>query len=143
MNHALPPPPLLPPPPPRAAPSISPVALIGGVMIVAGAFLPWKSLGMISRSGVDGGGDGVITALLGLLVVLAAAAPLQGWRRLVCLLCGGLAAAVGVMDLVEVQRQIDSLEGNPFQCALSVGYGLYATIAGGVFAVVGVLAARR
>ena len=27
-------------------------------MIVAGAFLPWKSLGMISRSGVDGGGGG-------------------------------------------------------------------------------------
>ena len=112
-------------------------------MIVAGAFLPWKSLGMISRSGVDGGGDGVITALLGLLVVLAAAAPLRSWRRIVCLLAGALAAAIGVIDLVEVQRQIDSLEGNPFQGALTDGYGLYVTVAGGVFAVIGVAAAKR
>lgn len=112
-------------------------------MVVAGAFLPWKSLGMISRSGVDGGGDGVITALLGLLVVLAAAAPLRGWRRLVCLLCGAVAAIVGVVDILEVQRQIDSLEGNPFQGALTVGYGLYVTVGGGVFAIVGVAAAKR
>ncbi len=132
-----------PPPASRVTPGISAVALLGGAMIVAGAFLPWKSLGMISRSGVDGGGDGVITALLGLLVVLAAAAPLRSWRRIVCLLAGALAAAIGVLDLVEVQRQIDSLEGNPFQGALTVGYGLYVTIAGGVFAVIGVAAAKR
>ena len=112
-------------------------------MITAGAFLPWKSLGMIHRSGVDGGGDGVITAILGLLVVVAATAPLRGWRRLLCLLCSAAAIVVGVVDIMQVQRQIDSLEGNPFQGAMTVGYGLYATVAGGVCAVIGAAVAKH
>lgn len=137
-------PPSLPPPPlPRTAPGISALALIGGAMIVAGAFMPWKSLGMISRSGVDAGGDGVVTALLGLLAVLAATAPLRGWRSVVCLLCGTVAALVGVVDIIAVQRQIDELAGGPFGGAMQVGYGLYATVAGGVLTAIGVATAKR
>lgn len=138
--------------PERVAPTVAPahaslsaLALVGGAAVVAGAFLPWKSLGMISRSGVDGGGDGVITALFGLLVLLAAAAPLRGWRWGTCVTLGLLATAIGVFDYLAVQQQISELQAsdNPFAGAMTVGSGLYATIGGGILAVLGALTAKK
>jgi hypothetical protein len=72
-----------PPPPPPPAPSglmRNPVvpgatmALLGGVLIVLGSFLPWLTataplVGTISRNGMEGG-DGIITLILGVVTIL-------------------------------------------------------------------------
>ncbi|MBM4407732.1 MAG: hypothetical protein FJ038_03815 [Chloroflexi bacterium] len=58
------------------------LAGVGGVLAAASAGLPWVALraGEINvvRTGVDTGGDGLITGGLGLLLIALAA---WGWRR--------------------------------------------------------------
>src|SRR5687767_2421273 len=51
------------------------IILAAGLLMVLGAFLPWVSataafIGTISRSGLDQGGDGVLTLILGGLTAL-------------------------------------------------------------------------
>ena len=50
------------------------VVALGGLLIAIGSFLPWISVssafGSLSRNGVEGGGDGVSTLIIGVLMVL-------------------------------------------------------------------------
>ncbi len=51
------------------------IILVAGVLAVVGSFLPWITataafVGTISRNGIDGGGDWVITIVLGLVIAL-------------------------------------------------------------------------
>lgn len=51
------------------------VTLVAGGLAIVGSFLPWITataafVGTISRSGIDGGGDGLLTIVLGIVVGL-------------------------------------------------------------------------
>lgn len=95
------------------------------MLAVIAAVLPWATLttgfGSVSRNGMDDGGDGVFTAALGVIGLLAA---LQAGRALiVTLIAGVLVAGIGVIDIMDVS---DLGEG------VSVGAGLYLTVFAGV-----------
>jgi hypothetical protein len=131
-------------PPPSTFPVL---VLVGGLLAVVGVLLPWISLGAISRSGMDMGGDANIVLGAGLVACLIAAG--NGSKRtlgttgqLLSSLAGLSIVAVGVVDYQELSNRVRSLEDSPLGAAASVGLGLYVCIAGGVLTVVGGLLRR-
>jgi hypothetical protein len=124
------PPPSTPPPPPSDKPTNDQwVGIVGGVGAVIGSFLPWAQVttgfGTISRAGTDGGGDGVITLILGALgaFLLWRGGKATPWAGA----CGVAVAAIAIWDYYDI-------EGS----AIEVGVGLYITGAGG--ALLGIMA---
>src|SRR3954452_1475721 len=137
----LPPPP--PPPPPTAPPTVSTavstvsvqaaLALLGGIIMVAGSLGPWATAGFISISGTQG--DGKITLAAGAVAIIFTVlmssntgGALSAAMAVLAALVGG---GAGVVDLNHVQ---DTLQGLG-----SVGWGLYAVIAGAALVAIGVL----
>lgn len=121
--------------------------LVGGAAIVflaVGAIGPWLTLGILSRNGLDGGGDGwvmlFIAAMAALVLWRYVTAPRrrQGWWLA---LEGAIAVAAGISDINTVQNRHGSIFG--VELHPSVGWGLYlAVAAGAVIALVGVSIAR-
>ena len=119
---------------------------IGAAAVAIGCFLPWVEasapfVGTITRSGVDGGGDGVI--FLGLAAVLAGVA-YKAWTgepgRRSQVLAGLLIVALGAMALFEVNDTSSRLKAAQDASDLitpSYGSGLVLIAAGIVAAVVG------
>ncbi len=126
---------VLPPVAARAAlPQIGVGALVGAAVALAGSFLPWVSVisafGSIDVGGFDAG-DGKITA------GAALAAGLLGYLGLTTrdnrqVLAALVAALVGlgvaIYDFVNVGSKVSSV--NSEYARASVGYGLYACLAG-------------
>lgn len=126
--------------------------LIGAGLTALGSFLPWLTatapfVGTISTSGLDQGGDGVITLVLGIVLALTGFALLQRrepTRRLAWLtVAAGLGAAgVAAIDLLNVQVRAAMLKTdlelsqNMFadSVTISAGMGLYAIMLGGFLA---------
>lgn len=114
-----------------SAPTMFTAALVGAVVIVVGALLPWVTVstafGTISVSGTEG--DGVITLVCG---VIAAALLVLGRGRktaaILAMLVGGLVAAVGLYDLVNVSAAAADVNG---LARASAGVGLWVTLVGG------------
>ena len=146
---------------PRTIPWGGVIIVIGGSLAALGSFLPWLSasaplVGTVTKSGLDGGGDGIITLILGVILALAGVAHVAqaGPARVAAAaaffvsLGLGLIAFKGLADvsvretLMRVQL---ALEDNMFADAVSVsaGMGLYVVIIGAVFGVVGAVVALR
>jgi hypothetical protein len=106
------------------------LALVAAGLIVIGSFLPWIKVttifGSVTRAGFDTG-DGKFTALLG---VLAFAALFVEWG-IVARLAGLVAGAIGVYDLVDVERIADEEAAS-----VSSGYGLWIMIFGALVVLV-------
>jgi hypothetical protein len=100
-------------------------------------FLPWASMPFVG-SIYGTRGDGWISFVLCAVgLVLSLAGNRQSAQSLasaiVSVLCGVAAAAVGVVDLVNLRN---TLADNPFGAAVSIGPGLYLLIvAGAVMAI--------
>jgi hypothetical protein len=93
--------------------------LASGAAVVVGSFGPWATFGPFSKGGLDG--DGVITLVLG-LVVLAAV-----WLRrapLGVLVAGALVALIGIIDTIDVAGS-QVLSPSP-------GWGVLLTAAAGL-----------
>lgn len=113
------------------------VVMIGGGLIALGSFLPWITVrtgfGSLSRSGLEGG-DGILTLILGLGLVVAGylllnASTIASW------IIPGAAAIVGIVGFInlrDVQERVDDA-GSEFVAA-SVGTGLYAILIGAIAA---------
>jgi len=120
----------------KAGPAIE---LVGGALVTIGSFMPWAGVatvfGTLSVNGTEG--DGKITMVIGLVLVLLAILELTGASntRIAALVLALIAAGVGGYDLVNASDKIADV-GNEYARA-SVGVGLYAVVAGGVLAVVG------
>ena len=165
-SPSFPPPPVFPPPvpaaprPPAYRPPSRPrgdrgepwfyVALLASGLTVVAAFLPWITavtvFGDVSRSGVDGGGDGVMTGLLGLAVALIALTTRNHdsdrGAGIAIIVCALIVVAISVYDLVSVNDRISDIDRRYVDA--SVGIGLYLTIAAGISGVVaGVLRTNR
>jgi hypothetical protein len=124
------------------------VAGLGGALVVLGSFLPWITanaalVGGISRNGLDGGGDGIITLLAGIAIVVLALATfvslrsVRGYGVLIAIV-GGIAGLVGIADMVDATRRVgeanDAFAG--FGTA-SVGAGLWTVLIGAAIALIG------
>ena len=157
---ALPPPDPLPLRPPTYRPPPGPtragaepwllVAIGAAVLAVVAAFLPWITaatiFGDLSRSGVDGGGDGIVTAILGVAVAIVTLTTRRhdGDRGagVAIVICSLIIVAISVYDFFSVNDRINDIDRRYVDA--SVGIGLYLTIAAGVAGVVaGVLRTYR
>jgi hypothetical protein len=139
----LPPPPAPPPPPPAppttavsAASVQAALALLGGIIMVAGSLGPWATAGFISVSGTQG--DGKITLVAGavalIFTVLMSTNKGGALSAAVAVLAALVGGGAGVVDLKHVQGTLQGLGG-----VGSVGWGLYAVIAGAALVAVGIL----
>lgn len=126
-----------------AAPSsgwkLMPVLLTGGIVSAVSVFLPWLSIGPISRSGVDlTHEDGWVVFGLGVFAALLALDRRTGIiGRLGAVLFGVLIMLIAGHDLGQVRERVAALEDSPFAGAGSVGIGLYAALAGGALTAIG------
>jgi hypothetical protein len=126
------------------------VALAAAALAVVAAFLPWITaatiFGNLSRSGIDGGGDGVVTAVLGAVVATVTFATRRNdndrGAGIAIVLCSLIVVAISVYDLFSVNDRINDIDRRYVDA--SVGIGLYLTIVAGVGGVVaGVLRTYR
>lgn len=119
------------------------IIMIGGVLGAVGSFMPWVTVktafGSVSRNGVEGGGDGIITLVLGIALAvlgyrLLAAPSVPSWDVVAV---AGVLAAFGVFEFFSVQERIAD-SASEFAVA-DVGTGIYAILVGaGVAFVAGI-----
>ena len=137
------------------------LVIIGGGLAVLGSFLPWISMtaplvGSVTKSGIEGGGDGIVTVVVGLVVALLGVALVARSGStpravlgtvLTSVVLGGLAfydmADVNARAVLAHTQLI--LEDNPFTDAvnISTGMGLYVILVGAVLGFVGAIVALR
>jgi hypothetical protein len=130
------------------------LVILGGLLIAIGSFLPWLTatapfVGTISRSGLEGGGDGIFTLVAGVLTIAVGVGrltlstmpgPLQGSAVLTGLIAGGVMAA-NYSDLGGRVDRFSAQSGNVGTAGIGVGF--WTIIVGAAFAVIGGLAIRR
>jgi hypothetical protein len=113
--------------------------------MVVGSFLPWITatlplVGTVSRNGVDGGGDGLISLGLGIAIAVLGLAFMSAasWPKRPDILVGigGGLAIVGA--IVEYQNVTSRISGLPpmAQGLGNVGSGIYVIGAGGILAII-------
>jgi hypothetical protein len=105
----------------------------GGAGAVVAAFLPWYSVGLFTVNGT--GGDGQITLVLGGLLALFGFLRHTGrsspiWAAIIV---AGLITAIGGYHYLD----------NSGEELISVGIGVYGTVAAGIVGFVGALIARQ
>jgi hypothetical protein len=125
------------------------VLLIAGALAVLGSFLPWITatmafVGTISRNGIDGGGDGVITIVLGIVIALIGIARLarSGNPRTMRIGAGLAALVLGVVTWVDVASINQRVSGLDSKVAIaSLGMGIIVIGIAAVLAFIGALLA--
>jgi len=112
------------------------------ILISMSAYLPWvtvvSGLGMSSRSGLDGGGDGVYVLAIGLtlgFIALVAGARVTG---VAAILCGLLALGVAWLDGNDIATGVADRRGA--FVAVGLGGGLYLlAFAGALSLIAGIM----
>ncbi len=111
------------------------VMVLGAVLVIVGSVMPWVRLGPISVSGLEG--DGRITAVLGLLILILALASRTSPSRLprVLVMVGALfSVAIAAVDNTRLR------EGLPENL---IGAGIGTVFFGGILALIGGLLRER
>ena len=129
------------------------MAVVAGGLMALGSFLPWISittpLFSANRNGMEMGGDGIITLVLGIATALIGFAHLgyfeiprflQPSTIITGLICG----FIFVVDYDELNNRIDRIaeESGRFGSA-NVGAGLWTIAVGAVLAIVAGIILRR
>jgi hypothetical protein len=138
--------PMLAPAPPDAEPAqrrtVTPywLALVGGVLLSVGPFLPWMTAGMLSVDGIQKTGqEAWIIVGMGVIVASVGLSALTSSRRTgtatVVLLFLGSAIGLGLTGWYFWQLWSQTQGRGAFQPQL--GVGLYVTAAGGIVALIG------
>lgn len=102
--------------------------VVGAVLTIIAAFLPWASVFGQTITGVEEGSDGVITIALAVLAGifgLVRALTGQRWAAIVAILFGLLTTLIAVIDIVDVM-----------EFDITVGIGLWLTLVGGIVMVI-------
>src|SRR6478672_6846698 len=96
------------------------LGLIGAAALVVGSFMTWIKasaglFGTLTRSGIDGGGDGWFFVILGALVaavILRAKSRHKAARKpgAIALALGVVALGLAIYEVVHVQTRIDHLK---------------------------------
>lgn len=119
------------------------MTLIGSIVLIIGAFLPWISVASLfgktgpAYEGIAIGweGDGVITGGIGLLLLLGAMLFKGSSGKKYAILRVVLALVVGAVVFLDFLR-IAELQPESGIIA-ATGFGLYVTLLGALFAVIG------
>lgn len=101
-------------------------------LVMVGCVAPWATLGPISRGGMDADGPIFLGGAIVAAVLIAATR-----LRVVVLVLGVLLAGSGVLDASDVASRGDGVFD------VSIGWGLYAVIAGGVGLAIWALVNRK
>jgi hypothetical protein len=115
------------------------LGIVGGVGLILGSLGPWITartpFGTISANGTEG--DGTITLILGITVVVMSAIPSSNTGlRIAIGLVAGLAALVGLYELVNINQRAEEIaQVTTIGLNASAGWGVWLTLAGGVVAV--------
>lgn len=138
------------------------MAGLGGLLIVLGSFLPWLTatapfIGTVNVNGMQDGGDGVITLVLGVITILIAATQLAAtkmpallWRS--SIITGVITGAVAIYDFNSVQQRITELKtmakapgelSFDIPVVASVGTGIWALFVGAALAILGGILVRK
>ena len=145
------------------------LAAVGGAIAAVGSFLPWAKVSLdLSKLGLPGvpsqsanvsgtdGGDGWITLAAGVIAIIAAigflTAKSRGARRgfgILAILAGLVAAGVGIYDLTQLKSSAsDALAGSSLAevsdaFKVSMAFGIFLVIGGGVLALLGGILGMR
>jgi len=149
----------------RSMPIGAVLAIVGGALLAIGSFLSWASVSgagtEVSATGMDGS-DGVVTLIAGVVALGCGLAAMKAGRRVLAVLTilAGLAGAgLGLYDALtakdsvldaaseevatqvgatteEVRALLDAAIDSG-DLSISIGFGLYIVIGGGVLALVG------
>ena len=137
------------PRPPRPDPPVAAVVVIGAIVTVVAAFLPWATadaFGLnLSKSGIDGG-DGWITTVTAAIAAMCAVALWFGrarvWSRVVLFVAAAVIGAVGGADWSDVNSKLSNVNNSGITVG-HVGFGIYLTIAGAALVLLGTAASFR
>ena len=151
--------------PARKAPIGVILMFVGGALLAIGSFLPWAQVTgggtSVTAKGVDGS-DGWITMVAGLVLIVCGAASMKAGKRALAILAivaGLVGAGVGVYDATTAKDSVldsaaSELSGqfgvsademrtlldqaiDAGQLSISISFGLYVVIAGGLLGIVG------
>jgi len=149
----------------RGAPTVALFAIVGGLLSAVGSFLAWASVSAagqgVSAKGTDGT-DGYITLVAGIILILYGVARLTGSAMgtkkamaVIAIVAGGVAVydAVTAKERVldEASSQVASSAGvtkdqartlldqavSSGQVAISLSFGIFVVMAGGVLGLIG------
>jgi hypothetical protein len=119
------------------------LTMIGGIMLIVGALLPWANLtsgfGTVSIAGTEG--DGVFALGLGAIIALAGFGAFNGsaTARTAAALIGIVAVLLMFTEFSNVSRGVKTATGDYTRA--SVGIGLWVAILGALLSVAAPLAA--
>jgi hypothetical protein len=122
------------------------VVLAGAFLIIIGSFLPWAKVegGILSLSKNGTQGDGVLTLIVGIIVLVMGALMLTlesyGFAVILSVLGGLGCTAVAVIDLVDLSARISGISGE--YLTVKAGEGIYIVLVAGIIVVVGAAIAR-
>jgi hypothetical protein len=123
-----------------------------GAAIVVAAFLPWASvtapfLGSVNKTGINIGIDGIVTALIGLMLVGSGIARMQptwsGRTRVLAVVGAAVILAIALYDLSDIQSRVDKVTASTKLVTASVGAGLYLTLAAAIVALIAAIKTAR
>jgi hypothetical protein len=117
------------------------LCLLGGLCLVIGSFLPWAKilsglLGAITINGMDG--DGIILAIIGGLIFLAALATKAQLGRPYSILIGAVGIVGVIISFIDIRNvsQLASAASIEY-VVVQTGEGLYICVIGAIMAAIG------
>ena len=142
------------------------IALVAGILLIVGSFLPWASLDLggdsdsfgivsIEEGSINGWdtadgevGDGPIFAFFGLIVAVMGGLGLAGitnlGTKIATIVFGVLALLVTFLEFADIASTNDDLESFGFDASFSYGFGLVVLLLAAIAAIVaGALMKRR
>jgi hypothetical protein len=130
------------------------MAGLGGLLITVGSFLPWLTataplVGTMNVNGMQGGGDGIITLVLGVLTVLIAAVGVTAMPDVLRLsiITGVITVVVAILAYNQAQDKISGAKQAAGEFSgmfiANVGAGIYVLFVGAGFAILGGLLVRK
>jgi hypothetical protein len=108
------------------------IAIAGAILVIIGSLLPWATVdtpfGSVSKNGTEG--DGVISLILGVFIILGALFRFNrpGNRPWIAFVFAVLALALGIFEYVDISSDASSISGGFVDA--SVGIGVYVVILG-------------
>lgn len=119
------------------------LVLVGSFALIVGGFLPWISvphlfgLSGVAYEGIEIGweGDGILTAVIGLILLFGALLLGGASRRWFVLIGGVLAMLAALVALLDFRRIVEIAPAAGFYAATDIG--LYVTLAGALLALIG------
>ncbi len=141
------------------------LAIVGGALLLVGSFLPWAEVSgggqSVSAKGIDGS-DGYITIATGLIALVAGIMLLRQSRRVLAILAlvaGLIGGGLGLYDALTAKDNVLDAAAEELaptfggsaeqvrvlldeaidagQLSISMSFGIFIVIAGGVLALVG------